>query len=56
LARLIRERPVFVNVAGRRKPASLKGRNWDEYICFCGVFNGMGALAAPREPTDMSEP
>ena len=40
LARLIRERPVFVNVGGCRGSRSLKRRNWGEYICFRGVFRG----------------
>ena len=38
LARLIRERPVFVNVAQRRIPGPSKRRNLREYINFCGVF------------------
>jgi hypothetical protein len=43
LARLIRERPVFVNVTGCRNISSLKRRNWGEYICFRGVFKGVKA-------------
>jgi hypothetical protein len=42
LARLIRERPVFVNVATRRISGSSKRRNWREYICFRGVFTNSG--------------
>ena len=38
LARLIRERPVFVNVAGRRIRSPSKRRNLHEYINFAGVF------------------
>src|SRR5882724_2800975 len=40
LARLIRERPVFVNVTGCRNISSLKRRYCGEYICFRGVFKG----------------
>jgi hypothetical protein len=38
LARLISERPLFVNVANGRGRAPSIGRNWSEYINFCGVF------------------
>jgi hypothetical protein len=38
LARLIRERPVFVNVAGRRNRYPSKRRNSSEYIDIRGVF------------------
>jgi hypothetical protein len=38
LARLISERPLFVNVANGRGRAASIGRNWSEYINFCGVF------------------
>jgi hypothetical protein len=38
LARLIRERPVFVNVAGCRIPDPSKRRNLREYTGFRGVF------------------
>jgi hypothetical protein len=38
LARLIRERPVFVNVARRRSEAASKPRNFAEYVDFSGVF------------------
>ena len=57
LARLIRERPLFVNVARRRWRVSLKGRNWGEYICFRGVFSGEGGGSGrDREPADISDP
>src|SRR6185369_1060219 len=51
LARLIRERPVFVNVGGCRGCRSLKRRNWGEYICFPGVFKGEKA-ACPDHGND----
>ena len=54
LARLIRERPVFVNVTGRRKEASLKRRNWGEYNCFRGVFDGGERFGAFREPPTLA--
>jgi hypothetical protein len=38
LARLIRERPVFVNVASRRVRASSKRRNLLEYVNVSRVF------------------
>src|SRR6478735_383484 len=38
LARLIRERPVFVNVARRRAPGPSKRRNFREYINVTGGF------------------
>jgi len=38
LARLIRERPVFVNVAGCRIPGPSKRRNLREYINVIGGF------------------
>jgi DNA primase catalytic subunit len=38
LARLIRERPVFVNVASCRRRGSSKRRNLLEYINISGVF------------------
>ena len=50
LARLIRERPVFVNVGGCRSPRSLKRRNWSEYICFPGVFRGEKAACPSPVP------
>jgi hypothetical protein len=56
LARLIRERPVFVNAKERRNWGSLKWRNWVEYICFGGVFNGdPAACAGLSEPANMSD-
>jgi hypothetical protein len=56
LARLIRERPLFVNATERRSQASLKWRNWDEYICFRGVFNGETADGGGLlEPANMSD-
>jgi hypothetical protein len=60
LARLIRERPVFVNVARRRSEGTSKPRNFAEYVDFSGVFQGKdsgspdGAL--DREPADISDP
>ena len=51
LARLIRERPVFVNVGGFPTSRSLKRRNWGEYICFPGVFKGEKA-ACPGPGND----
>jgi hypothetical protein len=60
LARLIRERPVFVNVARRRSEGASKPRNFAEYVDFSGVFQGEdsgspgGAL--DREPADISDP
>jgi hypothetical protein len=60
LARLIRERPVFVNVARCRNPGSLKRRNLREYINICGVFpredGGPRRRALDPEPADISEP
>ena len=38
LARLIRERPVFVNVARRRFRGPSKRRNLPEYVNVSGVF------------------
>jgi hypothetical protein len=38
LARLIRERPVFVNVAGGLPRGSFKPCELPEYINVCGVF------------------
>ena len=60
LARLIRERPVFVNVAGRRSEDASEPRNFAEYVDFSGVLHGEdggspgGAL--DREPADISDP
>src|ERR1700681_1261822 len=48
IARLIRERPVSVNVARCRNRGSLKRRNWREYICFRGVFTGKTATNLGR--------
>ncbi|MFT5555222.1 MAG: hypothetical protein ACI9P3_004656 [Bradyrhizobium sp.] len=56
LARLIRERPVFVNVTGRRKEGSLKRRNWGEYNCFRGVFDGEERLGGVPGTADISDP
>jgi hypothetical protein len=59
LARLIRERPVFVNVAGCRIPDPSKRRNLREYIRFGGVFQCEDRGALPRaldpEPADTIE-
>jgi hypothetical protein len=57
LARLIRERPVSVNVARCRIRASSKRRNFDEYIDLGGVFqNEDGPLARDPEPANMGDP
>jgi hypothetical protein len=59
LARLIRERPVFVNVAGCRIPDPSKRRNLREYIGFRGVFQGedggLPSRALDPEPADTIE-
>jgi len=59
LARLIRERPVFVNVAGGRIPGLSKRRNLREYIRFRGVFQGEDGGSPLRaldpEPADTIE-
>jgi hypothetical protein len=59
LARLIRERPVFVNVAGCRIPDPSKRRNLREYIGFRGVFQNEDRGSPPRaldpEPADIIE-
>jgi hypothetical protein len=59
LARLIRERPVFVNVAGCRIPDPSKRRNLREYIGFRGVFQNEDGGSPPRaldpEPADIIE-
>jgi hypothetical protein len=60
LARLIRERPVFVNLAACHIRVSSKRRNSREYITVRGVFQGEdgGTLAGAldREPADISDP
>jgi hypothetical protein len=60
LARLIRERPVFVNVARRRIRGASKRRNFAEYVDFSGVFacedGGSPGGALDREPADISDP
>jgi hypothetical protein len=50
LARLISERPLFVNVANGRGRAPSIGRNLPEYIDFGGVFieAGMAVRGAPH--------
>jgi hypothetical protein len=64
LARLIRERPVFVNLAaclnwGDRGGAS-KRHDLREYINICGVFHGrdggLQACALDPELADISDP
>jgi hypothetical protein len=50
LARLIRERPVFVNVAGRRNSGLWNCHNQREYICPDGVFQR--ARVAARSVAD----
>jgi hypothetical protein len=59
LARLIRERPVFVNVAGCRIRAPSKRRNLREYIKIRGVFycedSGSPRRALDPEPADTIE-
>jgi hypothetical protein len=47
LARLIRERPVFVNVAGASVWSPSKWRNFVEYIDLRGVFKRT-SMAGPR--------
>jgi hypothetical protein len=60
LARLIRERPVFVNVARRRSEGPSKRRNFAEYVDFSGVFacedGGAPGGALDREPAEISDP
>jgi hypothetical protein len=48
LARLIRERPVFVNLAEGRIRVSSKRRNLSEYINIRGVFPGKDGGYAVR--------
>ena len=59
LARLIRERPVFVNVAGCRIPDPSKRRSLREYTGFRGVFQGedggLPSRALDPEPADTIE-
>ena len=59
LARLIRERPVFVNVASYRVRGPSKRRNFYEYINVCGVFpckdGGSPRRALDAEPADIIE-
>jgi len=60
LARLIRERPVSVNVARCRIGASTKPLNLLEYIHSDGVFvwkdGGAPVCACDREPPNISDP
>jgi len=60
LARLIRERPVFVNLAACHIRVSSKRRNSREYIDIRGVFygkdGGTPARALDRELGDISDP
>jgi hypothetical protein len=60
LARLIRERPVFVNVAGRHGRRSPKHLDWSEYIEIFGVFqgkdSGTSAFTLDGGTRDISDP